>query len=414
MTRHRAAWFVVLGAAAALGVCVAAQTSPGDWPQWRGPDRSGVSQETGLLKQWPSGGPPLLWSATNLGAGYGSIAVAGDRIYVQGLRGGQSIVSALSRADGKPLWSKGLGRGAENDRGSGPRGTPTIDGDRVYILTEAGDLACLRHDGTAVWQRNILKEFGARNISWLISESPLIEGNMVIVSPGGKSAGMAALDKMTGRTIWATKELNDEAGYASPIVGDVGGVRTIFAFTADAGVGVRASDGKLMFRNPQAANGTANVATPVFADNKVLFSSAYGTGAELLQLRAQNGEVRAQEVYFTRDLQNHHGGLVLVNGYVYGYHNAILTCVEFATGKTMWRGRGVGKGALVAADGHLYIVTEDQVVALVEATPAGFKEKGRFQIRDEGAPSWAHPVVSGGRLFVRNQGTLAAYDIRAR
>jgi len=404
-------------------VCVAAMAagargqpaSGSDWPQWRGPDRTGLSRESALLRQWPASGPALRWSAANLGAGYGSLAVSGDRIFVQGARAGRSIVSTLNRADGKGLWSKALGPAGDNGMGSGPRSTPTVDGGRVYVLTENGDLACLlAKDGTSVWQRNILKDFGGRNIPWLLSESPLVDGNQVIVTPGGRNAGMVALDKMSGKTIWVSKELSDQAGYASPIVADVQGVRTIMTLTAAAGVGVRASDGKLMWRYSSAANRTANVATPVFSDNKVFYSSAYGTGSALLGLRAAGGVVTAQEIYFTREMKNHHGGVVLVNGYVYGYDNSILTCLEFATGKRMWRHRSVGKGSVTYADGHLYILSENNVVGFVEATPAGYREKGRFKIRDQGWPSRAHPVVSGGRLYVRNQGTLVSYDIGAR
>ncbi len=411
MTRRT---FLPLVLAAAIGLTVAGQATPDDWPQWRGQDRTGVSKESGLLTQWPVGGPALVWTAQNLGAGYGSVAVSGDRVYVQGLRNRQSIVSALNRADGQGLWSKALGPGSENVQGSGPRSTPTIDGDRLYVLTENGDLACLKHDGTMVWQRNILKDFGGRNIPWLISESPLVDGNQVIVSPGGRSASMVALDKMTGRTIWTSRELSDEAGYASSVVADVQGVRTVMTLTSEAGVGVRASDGKLMWKHRSVANDTANTTTPIFFDNKVFYTSDYGTGGALLDLHAENGEIRAREIYFTREMQNHHGGVVLVNGYLYGYNNAILTCLDFATGKMAWRHRAVGKGAVSYADGHLYIVGEDQVVGLVEANPAGYREKGRFQIRDLGAPTWAHPVISGGRLYIRNQATLASYDIRAR
>jgi len=405
---------LLIGAfAVALTTAVMAAPAP-DWPQWRGPDRTGVSAETGLLTAWPASGPGVVWTAQNLGEGYGSLAVAGDRVFVQGLRNGQSIVSALALADGRSLWSKNIGRGGDNDRGPGPRSTPTVDADRLYVLTESGDLACLKHDGTMVWQRNILREFNGRNIPWLISESPLVDGNRVIVSPGGRGAGIVALDKMTGATIWRSTELSDEAAYASPIVADVQGVRTIMTYTAEAAVGVRASDGKLMWKYRQAANNTANIATPVFFDNKVFYTSAYGTGGALLGLRAENGEVRAQEVYFTREMQNHHGGVVLLNGYLYGYNNAILTCLEFATGKMMWRHRSVGKGALTAAGGHLYILGEDHVVGLVEATPSGYREKGRFKIRDFGLPAWSHPVVSNGRLYIRNQAQLTSYDVSAR
>jgi len=405
-----AATLIVVGA-----VSLGGQSASFDWPQWRGPDRSGLSKETGLLSQWPRSGPTVAWSAAMLGAGYGSVAVQGDRVYVQGMRNNQSVVSVLNRADGKLVWVRVLGPAGNNDRGPGPRGTPTIDGDRVYALSETGDLACLRAaDGMVIWQRNILKEFKGENPNWLLSESPLIDGDHVIVTPGGRGAGVVALDKMSGKTVWVSKELSDGAGYSSPIVADVGGVRTIMTFTADAGVGLRASDGKLMWRNTSASNGTANIATPVYSDGKVFFTSSYGAGGALLGLKASGNEVHAQEIYFTRDMRNHHGGVVLVNGYIYGYNDSILTCLEFASGKMVWRDRSVGKGAVTYADGHLYILGEDNVVGLVEATPAGYREKGRFSIADQGLPSWAHPVVSGGRLYIRNQGTLTGYDVRAR
>src|SRR5262249_13445458 len=294
---------------------------------------------------------------------------------------GQSVIYVLNRADGNGLWSKALGPSGDNDRGPGPRGTPTVDGDRVYALSETGDLACLKgEDGTAVWQRNILRDFNARNIPWLISESPLIDGDHVIVTPGGPKATIVALDKMTGRTVWTSRELSDAAGYASCIVADVQGVRTVMTLTADAGVGVRASDGTLMWRYPRGANRTANVATPIFSDSKVFYSSDYGTGGALLGLTPQAGAIAAQEIYFTRAMQNHHGGVLLVNGYLYGFNNAILTCLEFATGKLAWRDRSVGKGSLTYADGNLYLLSEDNVAGLAEATPAGYKERGRFSI----------------------------------
>jgi outer membrane protein assembly factor BamB len=410
--RRVAALFIVVLAAAATP---RGQSAAIDWPQWRGPDRTGVSKETGLLAQWPKSGPPVAWSAAMLGAGYGSVAVRGDSVWVQGMRNRQSVVSSLNRSDGKLQWVRILGAAGDNDRGSGPRSTPTADGDRLYVLSESGDLACLRvNDGSVVWQRNILKDFNGRNINWLLSESPLVDGNVVIVTPGGRGAGMVALDKMSGKTVWVSKELSDEAGYASPVVADVGGVRAIMTITAEAGVGVRASDGKLLWRYSPVANGTANIATPVYSDGKVFYTTSYGTGAALLGLRATGQDVRAQEIYFTRDMKNHHGGVVLVNGHIYGYNDSILTCLEFASGKMIWRDRSVGKGAVTYADGHLYILSENNTVGLVEATPAGYREKGRFSVADQGWPSWAHPVVSGGRLYIRNQGTLTSYDVRAK
>ena len=405
---------------AAIALCtvtLGGQSPPAstDWPQWRGPERTGISRETGLLKQWPAWGPAALWSAAGLGEGYGSIAVKGNQLFVQGLKGRESVVTSLGRADGKVLWTRVVGPGRDNDRGPGPRSTPTVDGDRMYVLTENGDLAALRAmDGGVIWQRNILREFNAQNISWLISESPLVDGDRVIVTPGGRNAGMVALDKATGKTVWVTKELSDEAGYSSPIVADIGGVRTIMTLTSSAGVGVRASDGKLMWRNRSAANSTANATTPVFSNNTVFYTSSYGTGGALLALTPENGEVRAQEVYFTRDMQNHHGGVIVIGNTLYGFHNSIMAALDLPTGKSLWRNRSVGKGAITYADGRFYILGEDHVMGLAEATPTGYRELGRFSIADQGWPSWAHPVVSGGRLYIRNQGTLLAYDVRAR
>ena len=401
----------ILTVAAATLFSVAA-IHAADWPQWQGPDRTGMSKETGLLASWPANGPAVVWTAGGLGNGYGSMAVAGTRVFVQGTRGGRSVVVALNRADGKEVWSKALGQAGNDDRGPGPRGTPTVDGDRVYVLTELGDLACLKIDGSEVWQRNILRDFSGPQIRWQISESPLVDGAHLIVSPGGPGAGMVKLDKLTGKTVWTSKELSDAAGYSSAIIADVQGVRTYLTFTSTAGVGVRASDGKLMFRYPNAANRVANITTPIFFDNKVFFTSAYDTGAGLVGLTAENGSVTAKEIYFTREMKNHHGGVILHNGYFYGFSDSILTCLEAATGKLMWRDRSVGKGSVMFADGHLYLQGENNIVGLAEATPTGYKEKGRFTIADKGLPSWAHPVVSDGKLYIRNQDTLTVYNIK--
>lgn len=407
----------LLTAAALFAVCTAV---PGaapdtDWPQWRGPNRDGVSTETGLLKQWPSGGPQVAWTATGLGKGYGSIAVHGDRAYVQGTIGSSSAVFALKRADGKQLWVRALGKSLDQDKGGGPRGTPTVDGDVLFALSEAGDLACLRlADGSVVWTRNILADFAGSNPEWLISESPLVDGPHVIVTPGGRGAGIVAIDKKTGKTVWSARDLNDQAGYSSIVTTDVQGVRTYVTLTSEAAVGVRASDGAVMWRYTKAANRTANITTPLVFDHKVFVTTAYNTGAALLQMRAEGGSVKADEVYFTRDMMNHHGGVVLVNGHLYGFSNSILTCMDAATGTVKWKDRSVGKGSLTYADGRLYVLGESNTVGLVDAVPSGYVERGRFSIADQGWPSWAHPVVAGGRLFIRNQGVLAAYHIAAK
>ncbi len=407
--------FALLCAFALPPLTVGMTTTEAEWPQWRGPQRNGLSSETGLLKHWPANGPAVTWSITSLGEGYGSLAIRAERIYVQGTKGTESAVFCLNRADGKTIWSASLGPKVDEGRGNGPRGTPTLDGDRIYVLTENGDLTCLlERDGSRVWSKNILKEFGGRNPKWLISESPLVDGNRLIVSPGGSSAGIVALDKMTGAEIWRSRDLSDQAGYSSCIAADVGGVRTYINFTSSAAVGVRASDGKLMWRYANVANRVANCTTPIFADNKVFFSSAYDTGGALLNLTAQNNEVKAQEAYFTRDMMNHHGGMVLVNGYLYGFSNSVLTCLEFNTGKVMWKDRSVGKGSITYADGMLYLLGEKQLVGLAEANPNAYVEKGRFPINDRGWNSWAHPVVLGGKLYIRNQNELTCYDVKGK
>jgi outer membrane protein assembly factor BamB len=409
MDRRR---FISLIPTAAFGQPARNAATP-DWPQWHGPDRTNISREVGLLKQWPSGGPKLLWSTRGLGNGYGSISIKADRIFLQGTQGGQSVVFALDPTNGKPIWKSPLGRAVDQDRGGGPRGTPTIDGESIYALSENGELACIRSkDGSTTWRRNILTDFGGRNPYWLISESPLIDGPRIIVTPGGRGAGIVALDKASGKEIWRASQLSDPAAYASCIIAKIHDVPTIMNLTSEAGVGVRATDGKLMWRYEKAANGTANCSTPVYHEGKVFYTSAYGTGCGLLALTPSNGELKAQEMYFSRDMQNHHGGVLLYNGYVYGSSNSILTCLEWISGKPKWRDRAVGKSSLTLADGNLYILSEDNVVGLAEATPDGYRERGRFTIEDQGRPSWAHPVVCGGKLFIRNQDYLNCYNVQ--
>ena len=383
-----------------------------DWSQWRGPDRTGLTTETGLLKEWLPNGPDLVWTTSILGEGYGSVAVQKGRVFVQGTQDNRSTIFCLDGSSGQMVWATALGNRLKHGRGHGPRSTPTIFEDRIYALTENGDLACLKvRSGRILWHRNILQDFKGKNPRWLISESPLLDHNRLIVTPGGEQASVVALDKETGKTLWTSKDLSDQAGYSSCIVANVQGIRTLMVFTAAAAVGLGAQDGKLLWRYEPVANKAANVATPIFHKDKVFYSSAYGTGCALLQLKATNASLNVEEVYFNRNMMNHHGGIVLVDDYLYGFSNAILTCMEFATGKVMWKDRSVGKGALTAADGHLYLISEKNVVGLAEATPEGYKEKGRFEVTDQGWPSWAHPVVNGGRLYIRNQGVLNCYDV---
>ena len=336
---------------------------------------------------------------------------------MQGTEGAASACSASVALTAAGCGLGALGRTLDQDKGGGPRGTPTVDGDVLFALSEAGDLACLRlADGAVVWTRNILADFGGSNPNWLISESPLVDGANVIVTPGGRSAGVAALDKKT------RQDRVDDQGSERPgrvLVSHrrrrAGCAHDHDADVPQAAVGVRATDGKLMWHYTKAANDTANVTTPVIFGNKVFVSSAYNTGGALLQLSAESGEVKAEEIYFTRDLMNHHGGVVFVDGYP-------LRLLERDPHLPRSRRRARCAGAtgasarvrLTYADGASTCWARATPSAWSTSRPDRYVERGRFQIADQGWPSWAHPVVTGGRLYLRNQGVLASHDIAAK
>jgi outer membrane protein assembly factor BamB len=381
-----------------------------NWPQWRGPNRDGVSKETGLLKQWPADGPPLLWKASGAGRGYSSFSVANGRLYTMGLRGDREFVIAFDIANGKEAWATAHGGAFRNDRGDGPRGTPTVDGDRVYALGGNGDLSAFEaKTGKIIWSKNVLREFGGSNIQWGISESPLVLGNKVLVNAGGRGASIVALNKADGAVIW--KSQSDEAGYSSAIPLQVNGGTQVVFFTAQRAVGLDVNDGKLLWEYAKPSNNVANVATPIARANRVFISSDYGTGGGVVEIKPDN---KAQEIYFTKDMRNHHSSSILVGDYLYGFSSAVLTAMKFDTGEIAWRDRSVGKGSLVYADGHLYAFSENGVVGLVEATPEGYREKGRFKIQQDQLPTWAHPVVAGGRLYLRDQDTIYAFDVKQK
>jgi outer membrane protein assembly factor BamB len=386
----------------------AAAQMPGDWPQWRGPNRDGISKETGLLKQWPEAGPPLVWKATGAGKGYSSLAVASGRIFTMGVRAGREYVLAFDVGTGKEVWATANGKVFRNDRGDGPRGTPTVDGDRLYALGGNGDLSCLEtKSGRVVWTMNILDKFGGSNPKWGISESPLVIGEKVLVNAGGPDASVIALNKKDGSLIW--KSQSDAAGYSSAMPVQLGATTEIVFFTDRQAMGVDLKDGRLLWTYPRASNDVANVATPVVKGNRVFVSSDYGTGAGLLEIKADGS---AQEVYFTKEMRNHHSSSILIGDYLYGFSSGILTAMRFDTGAVAWRDRSVGKGSLVFADGNLYAFSENGVVGLIEATPAGYHERGRFRIEQDSLPTWTHPVIAGGRLYLRDQNTIYAFDVR--
>jgi outer membrane protein assembly factor BamB len=384
-----------------------------DWPQWRGPRRDGVSTERGLLKQWPGNGPPLAWQAKGTGEGYSSFSVANGRLFTLGARGSTEYVIAFDTASGKRVWEVAHGRRFNNDRGDGPRATPTIEGDRVYAFGASGDLSVLdAATGKIVWTQNVLQKYGGSNISWGLSESPLVLSDRILVNAGGSGASIVALRKTDGSLIWKTQ--NDEPGYSSAVLLESGGLRQAVFFTAERALGVDVNDGRLLWSYNRVANRTANIATPIVRGSQVFLSSDYGTGAALLSIMVEGPKVSAREVYFTSEMRNHHSSSVLIGDHLYGFSSNILTAMHFETGKQAWRDRSVGKGSLVFADDRLYLYSENGVVGLAEANPAGYREHGRFQIRAGNLPTWSHPVVSGGKLFLRDQDTIYAYDVTAR
>lgn len=392
-----------------LATEVAAQVGA-DWPQWRGPNRDGISKETGLMKQWPEQGPPLVWKATGAGAGYSSLSAANGRLYTMGLRGDKEFVIAFDVATGKEVWATAHGGAYRDSRGDGPRGTPTFEGGRLYSLGGNGDLSSIdAKTGKIVWSVNILQKFGGENIGWGISESPLVIGDKVIVNAGGPGASVVALNKKDGTLIW--KSQSDKAGYSSGMPVQIGDTTQVVFFTHQRAVGLDLKDGKLLWDYPRAANNVANVATPIIKGNRVFISSDYGTGAGMVEIKADG---KATEVYFTKDMRNHHSSSILIGDHLYGFSSSVLTAMRFDTGEIAWKDRSVGKGSLVYADGHLYALSENGVVGLIEATPKGYVEKGRFRIQQDSLPTWTHPIVVGGRLYIRDQDTIYAYDVREK
>ncbi|MEN9574268.1 MAG: Serine/threonine-protein kinase AfsK [Verrucomicrobiota bacterium] len=417
--------------ALALVTTATATASAPDWPQWRGPKQDGISTEKGLLKEWPSDGPPLAWRTKGVGSGMSSVSIANGRIYTLGKRnrdGAQGVfVTALNLADGSEAWATAITTGG----GPNPNGTPTVDGKLLYAVGNNGDLACLESDtGKLVWKKNFSADFGGKCMSgWGYSESPLVDGDRLIVVPGAPDAGIAALNKQTGEVIWKSEQPDigragkDGAGYTGVVISQAAGVKQYVTLTGRGLVGVRASDGKFLWGYNRIANGTADIPTPIVKGDYVFGSSGYGDGGTALVKLVKDGDgVKAEEVYYLKagELQNHHGGMILMGDHVYlghGHNNGFPTCIELMTGKVVWgkeRGPGSGSAAIVMADGHLYFRYEDAVMALIEATPKGYSLKSSFTLASKNGKSWPHPVIHNGKLYLRDQDTLLCYDVKAK
>jgi outer membrane protein assembly factor BamB len=404
-----------------LVLCVAAVAA--DWPQWQGPNRDAVSAETGLLKAWPKDGPPLLWKMEGLGTGLSSLAIVGNTAYTMGDTADAACVLAIDLAAHKVAWSNKVGKAwSGGPQGPGEHCTPTVDGKMLYVTTVQGDVAALTTAGKVIWAKKMFIDFGSKNIQWGISESPLVDGDKVIVTPGGKDAMIVALDKKTGEVIWKAA-IDDGVQYGSIVISEGGGVRQYVANLEKSFVGLEAKTGKVLWRSEKAHKGSGNIPTPVVRGDFVFGANGYGAGSVLLKLVADgSGGVKAEEIKVldAKIYENHHGGTVLVGDYLYGgsgHMKSLPTCIDFKTGEVKWQQTeqpGKGSAAVIAADGCIVLRYESGEVVLVAASPEGYKELGKFTPPVVNKPAWSHPVISGGKLYLRDQDTLMCYDIKAK
>lgn len=397
-----------------------------DYSQWRGPNRDGISRETGVLRQWPEAGPSLLWSIDSAGSGYSTPSVSAGTLFILGNDGLENeFVEARALRDGKSLWKVRLGKVGNPDmqpKFPAARSTPTVDGDRLYVLGSDGDLACLgTAAGTIRWRKNLRTDFGGTPGTWAYSESPLVDGELLVCTPGGAEVSLVALDKLTGETKWKAPAYEESAAaYPSAIVMEINGSRQYVQMLEKGLVGVDAATGKLLWHYDRTVSKfKANIPTPVARGNEV-FTAGAGTGAALVRIKPANGGFQAEEVYFSPKLPVAIGGAVLLGQYLYGTGNAGMMCVEFVTGEIKWDNRSLGAASICAADGMLFLHGENGEVALVEANPEKYIEKGRFvpanqpQHSSPMEKSWAYPVVADGRLLIRDHARLWCYDVRAQ
>jgi outer membrane protein assembly factor BamB len=388
-----------------------AQTSADDWPQWRGPNRDGVSTATGLLTAWPPDGPRKLWEAPT-GEGFSSMAVHQGRVYSMAQDGEQEAIICWDANDGRVLWRHRYAALFQNPYGNGPRSTPTLDGDLLFAVGGTGIMTCLKISGAqpeVLWTKRLLEEFGAKNLKWGVAFSPLVDGDLVYVNPGGPDGrSVAALDKLTGAVRW--QALNDIAGYSSPILAELAGARQVIFFTERGLVALTPDKGKLLWRFPWTTDYGTNIATPIVAGDYVFISSGYGKGCALVKIEKTDTGLNASRAYKNRDMRTHFSSCVRYQDHLYGFNDTLLTCMYLRKGAVVWTQRGFDKGALTVADGHLFILGEYGTMAVAVATPAGYQEKGRFEFSKQRC--WTVPVIASSRLYVRNEHILACYSLK--
>jgi len=391
-----------------------------DWPQFRGPARDNISKETGLLKEWPPGGPPLAWKVRGVGDGHSTVSVAGGKIYTGGKIGDAVAVIALNEKDGTQAWKAdigGPGRSPEGQGGTGPRATPTVDGDMVYMIGPAGDVVGLTAaDGKEIWHINMVKDFGGKVPQWGYSESATIDGDNLICTPGGSGGTVLAVNKKTGKQVWRSKDFKDNAAYAPALVADIGGVHQIISYTQAHLAGIAAKDGAVLWVADRPGQ-TAVIPTPVVKDDYIFVTSDYKVGCDLFKINSSGGKFTPEKIYSNKDMQNHHGGVIGLDGNIYGHSDSKgWVCMDMLTGKVKWSDKGIGKGSIAYADGHFYLRSEGKAgtIALIDASPAGYKEHGKFDQPDRSdKQAWPHPVIANGKLYIRDMDTLLCYDVKA-
>jgi outer membrane protein assembly factor BamB len=391
--------------------------SGGNWPQWRGPNRDDSSTETGLLKEWPADGPKRLWVNEDAGLGYSGFAIVDGVLYTLGLSGDDEKLIAIDTATGKKLWDTNVGGRLRNQWGDGPRSTPTVAGGLVFALGGNGDLVCAdAKTGKKKWDKSLTKDLGGVIQNWGYTESPLVEGELVIVTPGGSKGTIAALSVKNGSVKWQTKDYTENAQYSSAIAIEHGGKRQIVQLVMNSFVGVSADDGKQLWK-AEFPGRTAVIPTPIHKDGFVYVAAGYGVGCKMIKL----GEGTPETVYENKTMVNHHGGVILVGDYLYGHSDGGgWVCQDFKTGAEKWSERSkLRKGCVAYADWMLYCVGEDDgTVVLIEASPEGWKEHGRFKLEKQSSQRaaqgriWTHPVICGGRLYLRDQEFISCYDVK--
>jgi len=408
---------------ALIAVTTTAQSADTDWPLFRGVDRTGVSPDTKLLKQWPKDGPPLAWKTTSIGAGFSSVTVHGDKVFTMGDVKQDCYLFGIDRAKGTKVWELKVGQTGGSP--TGPRGTPATDGTLVFGLGQHGDLVCASaKTGKEVWRKNLPKDFGGEAGGWNYTESPLIDGDHLIVTPGGSKATMVALDKKSGKQVWAGVVPNgDTAGYSSVVAAELGGVKQYIQLMANGLVSFSAKDGKMLWRygtkGDRFGGNTANIPTPIVSGEYVFASAGYGRGGALVKITANGDKFNVEEVYWNRQLNNKHGGVILVGDKLYGDRDdgGRPWSADFKTGKVLWTrdgGKGGGSASLTYADGKLYIRYADGWVVLADATTSEYTEISSFKVPNGSGDCWAHPVVIGGKLYIRERDTLWCYDVKAK